>query len=323
MTIAPTGTTSCVYGDIESGVEPSFELEMLRNIRQGFGDNYKQVECVKYSARLWKALKGDKPYPSHMVTTSDLSLEDHLTMQSRMQRWVDASISKTINLPEDLPYEQFTKVYDLAYSLGAKGCTTYRPSDVRGSILVRKSDTATSSTSSEQQPLEVVKRPPILKGTTYQLKWPPRKAAIYLVINALEDGTPFEIFITSKDGSEAEWTTALTLMITAIFKKGGDPLFLCDELMQIQSVHGGAFIGNEQRYFDSLPAYIGYTIRRHLSGSLATDKTEGPRQVDASDEKNHSSGLRTGRECPSCHQPYLIRKEGCDECTKCAYSKCG
>lgn len=325
MTIAPTGTTSCAYGDIASGLEPTFEHEYDRNVRQGFGDNFKRVSCISYSARLWKALKGDLPYPSYMVTTSDLSLEDHLTMQGRVQRWVDASVSKTINLPEDLPYEQFVKVYDLAYSLGAKGCTTYRPSDVRGSILVRKSDTVKDE---PQAVPETLSRPPVLKGTTYQLKWPRRNAAVYLTINELENGQPFEVFITSKDGSDAEWTTALTLMITAIFRKGGDPSFLCKELMQVQSVAGGAWIPYEKRYFDSLPAYVGYTIQKHLLGGSnpkddnvsSGDQTDT--QTDPSPQKALPQLIR-GKECPSCHREMLIKVEGCDKCTFCTYSKCG
>src|SRR5262249_26268060 len=112
---------------------------------------FKQHETLGYCAALWRHLHGtSEPYPSYMVTTDDLTINDHVAIQAAAQRWVDASISKTINVAKNCSYEEFVRVYDLAYTLGCKGCTTYRPSDVRGSILVKGSDTRTETSSSRQ-----------------------------------------------------------------------------------------------------------------------------------------------------------------------------
>lgn len=340
-TIAPTGTTSCVYGNIAgSGLEPVFAHFTQRNVRQEDGVSWKPYTEWGYVARLYKFIYGQEAeLPSYMVTAEDLSIDDHLLIQSRVQRWVDASISKTLNIPKEMPYDDFVRVYELAYNAGCKGCTTYRPSDVRGAVLVSMDGAAAASSvagdSSSAALLDQANRggtsetahllrprPEVLSGNTYKIKWPNREAALYLVINSDEDGNPFEVLITSKDGSYSEWTTALSLMITAIFRRGGDVSFVPAELMQIQSMRDGAWIN--RRYVGSLPAYIGQLIQAHMDGKQSTKADvieEAPAAVVAAAEAPVPEGK--GATCPSCSAPALFHLEGCKKCTNCGFSECG
>jgi ribonucleoside-diphosphate reductase alpha chain len=83
----------------------------------------------------WRALRGDRPLPESFITVRHLSPDAHLRMQAAVQPFVDNAISKTINIPEDFPFEAFKDVYQQAYALGLKGCTTFRPNPVTGAVL--------------------------------------------------------------------------------------------------------------------------------------------------------------------------------------------
>ena len=139
--IAPTGTISLYAGNVSSGIEPIFALEYERKVLQK--DGSKVTETVRdYAVDKWKRARPGEPLPASFVTAQTLLPIDHVRMQAAAQRWVDSSISKTINCPEDISFDDFKNVYLQAWELGCKGCTTYRPNDVTGSVLSVKEETA-------------------------------------------------------------------------------------------------------------------------------------------------------------------------------------
>ena len=134
-TIAPTGTISMFAGNVSSGIEPTFSTSYLRLITNP--DGTKALErVIDYAAWRHGTIFGpDAPLPDTFVTTADLDPSDHIRMQAAAQKWVDSGISKTVNCPEDIPFEAFKNIYLEAYAAGCKGCTTYRPNPITGSIL--------------------------------------------------------------------------------------------------------------------------------------------------------------------------------------------
>ena len=139
MAIAPTGTISLLANNVSSGIEPVFAFEAERRVlnRSGRFDTH---EAVDYAFSLWRQTgSGHKRLPAHFVTAEELSPEAHLRMQATLQPLVDNSISKTINVPECIPREEFASIYSRAFQLGLKGCTVFRPNAVRGAILSRSS----------------------------------------------------------------------------------------------------------------------------------------------------------------------------------------
>ncbi len=312
LTIAPTGTGSIVVGNVSSGAEPVFLHSAVRRVLKpttGFGDQHQTYIEWGYGIRLYAAIHGIAPekveVPPYLVTAEDLSVDEHVIMQAAAQRWIDASISKTINVPKDTPYEAFARVYDLAYSLGCKGCTTYRPNDIRGSVL---------SKPGESNPVvadRLLERAEKLSGSTYKIRWPSMSSALYLTINSDDQGRPFEVFLNSKDAKYHDWATALTVMITSIFRKGGDISFVAKELQQIESLHDSAFV-NKQHH-PSLVAYIGKVLEEHITGVSMPfiDNQTQPRQV------------KLGEQCPQCKSLTLIRSEGCKKCLICNFTSCG
>jgi ribonucleoside-diphosphate reductase alpha chain len=132
--IAPTGTISLLANNISSGIEPVFEARYRRRVRQADGD-WMEYELDDFAWRLWGELRGEAKVSEAFVMAQELAPEDHLAMQAAVQPFVDNAISKTINVPEDFAFDAFESIYREAYRLGLKGCTTFRPNPVTGSIL--------------------------------------------------------------------------------------------------------------------------------------------------------------------------------------------
>ena len=133
--IAPTGTISLLANNVSSGIEPVFAYDYNRTVLMPDGTTLtERIEDDAY--RQFRALRGpDAQLTPAFVDVAGLTPEDHLVMQAAAQDGIDSSISKTINVPADLPFEEFGNVYLRAYDLGCKGCTTYRPNSVRAGIL--------------------------------------------------------------------------------------------------------------------------------------------------------------------------------------------
>ena len=133
--IAPTGTISLLAGNVSSGIEPVFDVHYKRRVREA-GDRYREETVEDFAYRLYRVKAGaDAPLPSAFVTAGQLTPREHLVMQAAVQAHVDSSISKTINCPGSISFEAFESIYAEAYGLGLKGCTTFRPNAVTGSVL--------------------------------------------------------------------------------------------------------------------------------------------------------------------------------------------
>ena len=311
--IAPTGTTSMLAGNVSSGIEPVFAFSYRRKILQPDGTR-REERVEDYAMRVWRQLKGDASPPGELfVSAQTLSPSDHLTMQAAAQALIDSSISKTVNCPEDISFEAFADIYVEGYHLGCKGLTTYRPNAVTGSVLSVAEPPRRTPTSEEA----LAPRADQLHGTTYKLKWPESAHAVYVTINdvELEEGErrPFEMFINSKNMEHYAWTLGLTRMISAVFRRSAEVSFVAEELKAVFDPRGGAWM--QGRYVPSLLAAIGDILERHLGGLL-------PQPVPA----NAFAASGTGKampQCPQCGASALVKVEGCNNCLDCGYSKCG
>ena len=373
--IAPTGTISLLAGNVSSGVEPVFDFHYTRNVMEPDGTvRSEQVEDLAH-ARYRHAKGQSAPLGSAFVKAAELSPHEHLLMQAALQGHVDSSISKTINCPPDISFEAFETIYLEAFDLGLKGCTVYRPNAVTGAVLAPIDPPALATVSEETtsqeaapdaqaaapqpatrppatpaeaitgrhgeivymaQPLE---REPVLSGYTYKLKWPESDHAIYVTINDIETAgrrRPFEIFINTRNLEHYAWTVALTRMISAVFRRGGDVSFVAHELKAVFDPQGGRWIGG--RYVPSLMAAIGEVIETHMRriGFLSSDEQLGdilsPAALAAeggetAGEGEPRKGLGTApsvlaRSCPRCAAQAFVKESGCWTCRSCGFSRC-
>jgi ribonucleoside-diphosphate reductase alpha chain len=133
LAIAPTGTISLLSNNVSSGLEPVYDYTYQRNIRAADG-SLNRVSVADYAWQLWQA-RGESSRPDHFITAKEVGPEAHLALQARIQPYVDNAISKTVQVPESFDFERFSSIYQQAYLLGLKGCTTFRPNPIRGKVL--------------------------------------------------------------------------------------------------------------------------------------------------------------------------------------------
>ena len=326
--IAPTGTISLYAGNVSSGIEPVFAYSYTRKVLQNDGSHIEE-EVVDYAVQMWRDKFGNAQLPDYFVSAQNLTPSDHVKMQAAAQKWVDSSISKTINCPEDISFDDFKEVYMQAYDTGCKGCTTYRPNEVTGSVLSVASEEKSKSEKEidgeviyMSEPLE---RPNILDGNTYKLRWPDSEHAIYVTINDIivnDQRRPFEVFINSKNMEHFAWTVGLTRMISAVFRRGGDVSFVVDELKAVFDPRGGAWVSG--KYIPSILAAIGGILEEHMvkiGFIINSDETLSHQKDDLS--KVEKLKRLKQKSCTSCGQFDLQMIEGCMTCRSCGYSKCG
>jgi ribonucleoside-diphosphate reductase alpha chain len=340
--IAPTGTISLLAGNVSSGIEPVFAFSYTRKVLQPDGSKREEIvedfAVTEFHARFGQ----DAGLPDYFVNAQTLKPEDHLAVQAAAQPFIDSAISKTINVPASISFGAFKNVYLQAYRDGCKGCTTYRPNDVTGAVLSINEPAALPAEAimpgdEPELPLPLplpreerggviymtkpLDRPDALMGRTYKIKWLESDHAFYITINDVEkDGRrrPFEVFINSKNMEAYAWALALTRMISAVFRRGGDVSFVVDELKAIFDPRGGQWMGG--RYVPSLLAAIGEVIERHMIeiGFLnARDLRPAPATVQMPREG------APAHFCPRCGEASFVKLEGCDSCLSCGYSKCG
>ena len=386
--IAPTGTISLLAGNVSSGIEPVFGFTYRRRVLGTDGVAHEE-DVEDFAFRTFKdRFDASKPLPEAFVVADALTPAAHLGMQAALQPYVDSAISKTINCPQDMSFDAFRDIYSQAYAAGLKGCTTYRPNAITGSVLTHSSPAALSAETSNtgaavtapvtvdagRQPqsqlqsggvvymTKPLERDAALEGLTYKIKWPASPHALYVTINDIvRDGRrrPFEIFINTKNLEHYAWTVALTRMISAVFRRGGDVTFVAEELKAVFDPEGGRWMGG--RYVPSLLAAIGDVIEEHMirtgflvpengseavsdrlkrdaSGSDAVlpawtgeETVSGKSEAGAPQIRNPESGRNisavdpgaSARVCPRCGNRSLLRIEGCWTCTDCTYSHCG
>jgi ribonucleoside-diphosphate reductase alpha chain len=321
--IAPTGTISLLADNVSSGVEPVFAHAFTRKVLQP--DGSRREELVEdYAVRLYRARFGaEAVLPEHFVTAQTLTPAEHVRMQAALQRNVDSAISKTVNVPEDIAFEAFQEVYRDAYRSGCKGCATYRPNAITGSVLAAAPDSAPPPGPGVPQPSHApLTRPAKLTGSTYKLRWADSAHALYVTINDIEEAgrhRPFEVFISSANMEHFAWVVALTRMISAVFRRGGEVAFVAEELKGIFDPRGGQWM--DGRYVPSLIAAIGGIIERHMieTGFLpAAEPLSAPVVRTAAPASAGGLGLL----CPRCSQPGLAREGACLTCHQCGWSKC-
>lgn len=329
LTQAPTGTTSIISG-VSSGIEPNYDFEFKRSDRTG--------EHVVYHPlwKDWREANPDAEKPEYFVTSNDLTPEDHVRIQAKIQEFTDSSISKTVNAPEHFTVEDVQRLYMLAYDLGCKGVTFFRDGSRKG-VLERVSDKKekeeTNGNGHTEVPAAVWVRPMRISGATYKLQTPVGTA--FVTINEGPDGNPVEVFINiGKAGSDvAAMAEAMGRVISKSLKFDGSlksserAMVLVD---QLRGIGGRTSVGFGPTRVRSLPDAISIALATHCGlkangNGVANEASSQSKEevVQASflqvDDDEHKMGADI---CPECGKASLVSEEGCAKCHNCGHSEC-
>ncbi len=296
LTIAPTGTTSLISG-VSSGVEPVYEFEFLRTDRLGEHKIYHPLFDS------WKETHPDEERPGFFVSANDLTPEDHVKVQAIAQEYIDSSISKTVNAPNEHTVKDVKKLYELSYDMGLKGVTYFRDGSRTG-VLSRVEDKKEEKVEIQKPQIPVtprVPRPAMLTGTTYKSDSPSGK--MYMTLNHDEKDDLFEVFINhGKSGSDLmALVDALGRMISFVLRIYS-PVPARERIREIISelsgIGGSRSIGFGENKVRSLPDAVAKVLARHYSfrvnGKVEDRITLKPESSDAEDHATNGNGATNG-----------------------------
>ena len=347
VTSAPTGTTGTLV-NTSTGIEPFFSWSYYRKSRLGLHE-----EKVPLVGEWYEAHPDETELPDYFVTAMNLSPQDHVRVQGGIQRWIDSSISKTANLPNEYTVEQVSELYQYMYELGCKGGTVYRDGSRSEQVLMLKGDDRAESEMEAKSkkedaikqpatvicvdkvaqvatPHRVYPRPASLRGVTVNCATPFGTA--YVTMNSDEQGYPFEVFITApgKAGSDlAADAEGLGRMISLSLRTT-DPHNRRDMLKliidQLRDIGGSRSVGFGERRVTSLPDSVARSLESYYfpkyEATQLTLPMNGAVKVIA-EQNGHVDGMISGADmCPSCGTISLVRAEGCRKCLTCGYSEC-
>jgi hypothetical protein len=173
------------------------------------------------------------------------------------------------------------------------------------------------------QPM-LIERSEVLNGRTYKVKTPLSESALYITINSCEiNGVirPFEIFINSKDMKHFQWVVALTRLISAVFRHGGEVSFLIDELRSVLDPNGGAF--HKGKYIPSLVSVIGDVIEQELTSLGLYQRDESLKEAAVAMVKEKQAKSESSKMlCDKCNEYAVVMDGGCETCHNCGFSRC-
>ena len=328
---APTGSTSLLAG-VSSGIEPVYEFSFIRRDRLGEHRLYHPLFETS------KKENPGKPVPDYFVSANDLSPEDHVRVQAGIQKYVDASISKTVNAPNTHTVDDVKKLYKLAYELGCKGITYMREGSRPGvleRVVPKKQDEKVKKAdligSNGQEKPEITPRPMIVKGATYQIDTPVGTA--FVTINTDEGNQPLELFINvGKAGSDVTAMAEAVGRLASLVLRMQSPVPAQERSYQIFNqligIGGSKSLGFGDKKVRSLPdavakilaMHFGYNVKNGNGISSKEKLLDKPMAVltqEVLPVENSEYDL-----CPSCGVAALAFEEGCKKCYSCGYSEC-
>lgn len=323
LTQAPTGTTGTMVGT-STGIEPYYFWEWERMGRMG--TNIERVDVYDE----WKSAHPNAPLPDYFVTAMDLTPEDHVRVQAAIQKWVDSSISKTCNAPNDYTIDQTRELYELLYDLGAKGGTIYRDGSRDEQVLKAKTEEAEEKETPAAFDIKPRVRPTVLRGDTYRKVTPIGTAYITVNYNGKGKQEPFEVFINvAKVGSDvAADAEGLGRLISLILRMPS-PLSAYERVQdiigQLRGIGSGRPHGFGKARVMSLPDAVAQALAEHIGFNAQADLPGLPEEEDETDPLGFQMELPTtphGDLCPTCGNATLMNIEGCKKCHMCGYSEC-
>lgn len=320
ITQAPTGSTGTMVGT-STGIEPYFAFEYFRQSRLGYD---KQLVPI---AQEWKDKHPGEELPDYFVTAMNLSAENHIRVQAAIQRWVDSSISKTANCPNDFTVEETKSLYELAFDLGCKGVTIYRDGSRDVQVLStekkeEKNEAAVSdhqATENEAEALDSIssslsvpvekkveqpvfdkeykRRPQVLRGATYKVNTPFGMA--YITINDL-DGIPSEIFLNvGKAGSDVFAMSEALGRVCSLFLRYGDHGNKVALLIKhLKGIGGSGAIGFGANRVESIADAVAKSLELHVQAHAH----QGDKYVTAAAQSDLNPAHDSGHQYGNDHQ---------------------
>lgn len=320
ITVPPVGTGSIV-AETSSGIEPIFCTSYTRRVKNEDGESFREYKV--YHPLIKNEFGDDESLADYVVTAHDIDPYFRVKMQGVIQKYVDSSVSSTVNLAEDVEVETVADIYITAYKAGLKGITVYREGSREGILKTDKFNNAKL----DKNGFHPRTRPKITTGITERIRT--GEGNLYVTINEDEDG-PCEVFsnIGKAGGNAAAQTEAISRLISLALRANIDPKEI---VSQLKGISGPAPVWENGELILSTPDAIGKALERHLirKGLIRTSEESHLKSEDVSEPTNVVSEQLNGAlngsseimACPDCGSS-VTHETGCVICYHCGWSKC-
>jgi ribonucleoside-diphosphate reductase alpha chain len=332
LSVAPTGTVSLAFADNASnGIEPAFSWTYRRKKREGDGVTT-EYTVQDHAWRLFKELGGDvEQLPEYFVSALQMTAGSHVAMMEAVQPFVDTAISKTVNVPADLPYDDFKGLYLQAWQARLKGLATYRPNAILGSVLdASPHELAPAAAASDPMRAVIESRPKgALPAVAEKIEYWTQQGRqnLYLIVSFLPLGDgrerAIEFFMpVGQSGESQQWVTS-SMRLLSLAARGGFLERALGDMRKVAWDRGPVRLGTLARsdgtqvplWHDSEVAAIAFAIQNIIARRNGQAAGELATPVAAP---------MAGTKCPECGARAVIRKDGCDWCTECGHvGACG
>lgn len=309
LTVAPVGSGS-IIGQVSSGIEPIFATSYTRRVRQQDGQKFKEFKT--YPKIINELFKDDTSLPDYVVTAHDVDPYFRVKLQAVIQKYVDNSISSTVNLPNETKPEVIADIYVNAWRMGLKSITVYREGSREGVLITEpKEPKEAFSPKSEKR----LKRPIVIQGKTFKIPSGVDEK-LYITINPFPDNPhkPYEIFISSYGVDNPEIQT-ITVLLSALMKNVDDISFVIEHLKKIESSASPV-------WWHDVDAGRRYTITsRAQAVGIALDKFI-KNGNDINSNPLSEEDISSLEKCEKCNAMSWKNENGCGSCIDCGHSKC-
>jgi ribonucleoside-diphosphate reductase alpha chain len=341
LTVPPVGTGSIVARS-SSGIEPIFETSYKRRVKQGDGETF--AEYKVYHPLIQELFGDDQSLPDYVVTAHEIDPYFRVRMQGIIQRWVDSSISSTVNLATGVSVETVADIYITAYRAGLKGITVYREGSREG-ILVTESAARPETGWHSTTELRLADAGAVPKGEAPSLRLKPRRRPtitqgiterirtgdgnLYITVNEDEYGL-CEVFASlgKAGGSAAAHSEAMCRLISLCLRSGVDPRAI---VVELKGISGPNPVWDNGELILSAPDAIGRALERHLerrgeetNGNPSSVTADAVIKAAAASDAFQGPGAMPARpmsSCPDCGSP-MTHENGCLTCKHCGWTKC-
>ena len=316
-TVAPTGS-GAIVARVTSGIEPIFATSYKRKVKKNdsYGKDFDEYEVCHPVIK--EMFGDDKNLPEHVVTAHNVDPYFRVKMQGETQKYIDSSISSTVNLPEETTVETVADIYMTAYKANLKGITVYREGCREGILVTdNKSEEAQPKQETEEDGKTARNRPSITEGQTRRMRT--GDGTLYITVNKDENGL-CEVFTTigKAGGTVAAQTEAISRLISLALRSGIDPNSVIN---QLKGISGPNPTWEDGQLILSTPDAIGRALENFVHGDSPTSEEEKQVKFEIAQETNKPTTNHT-MNCPECDQPGVVNEGGCYNCKDCGWSKC-
>jgi ribonucleoside-diphosphate reductase alpha chain len=317
-TVAPTGS-GAIVARVTSGIEPIFATSYKRKVKKNDSLGKEFDTFTVYHPVVQEMFGTDENLPQYVVTAHNVDPYFRVKMQGIVQKYIDSSISSTVNLAEETTVDTVADIYMTAYKADLKGITVYREGSREGILITDDKSSENEEQSSDNTEMKTARtRPSITEGRTRRMRT--GDGTLYVTVNEDENGL-CEVFtaIGKAGGTVAAQTEAISRLISLALRSGVDPNSIIN---QLKGISGPNPTWEDGQLILSTPDAIGRALETFVNGDSPSQEKQSQFEIADEASTNGRQAKEYGQHCSECDGSGIVNEGGCLVCRDCGWSKC-